>query len=90
MRRFDCRLTAPYTEWSRVAHHWYRDTANGFLRIQATTDMAERGDQQIRVVNEPFSKDKRRLFDIIRSGCFQRNFLSVPLTKALPMQNLTL
>ena len=52
--------------------------------------MAERGDKQIRVVNGPFSKDKRRLFDIIRSGRFQRNFLSVPLTKALPMQNLTL
>ena len=47
--------------------------------------MAERGDKQIRVVNGPLSKDKRRLFDIIRSGRFQRNFLSVPLTKALPM-----
>ena len=28
LRRIDCRVTAPYWDWSRVAHHWWRGSGN--------------------------------------------------------------
>ena len=81
LRRIDCRVTAPYWNWSRVAHHWWKASGNKDFWNPGDHGYGSDGSQSdLCVENGPFSKDKWVLLDIIGGGCLQRNFSFTNLT----------
>ena len=81
LRRIDCRVTIPYWNWSRVAHHWWRGYGNEDYWNPGYHGLGGDGCQSDHCVMEGvFSKDKWRLLDIAGGGCLRRNFTYFRLT----------
>ena len=76
LRRIDCRVTVPYWDWSKVAHHWWRESEIQDLWNSGDHGFGGNGNEAngFCVENGPFSKDKWRILDVSGGGCLRRNF----------------
>lgn len=91
LRRIDCRVTVPYWDWSRVAHHWWRGSGNEDLWNPGEHGLGGDGDLKNHCVEDgPFRNDKWRLLNISRGGCLRRYFWYVSLTGDMEHVNRTL
>lgn len=81
LRRIDCRVTLPYWDWSRVAHHWWRGTKYYDIWNPGPHGMGGDGNGWDGCVEDgPFSEDKWNLLKVSGGGCLQRNFQYTALT----------
>ena len=91
LRRIDCRVTVPYWDWSRVAHHWWRGSGNKDLWNSGEHGLGGDGNLYDRCVEDgPFSKDKWQLLKRTRGGCLKRHFSYGSLTGNTEHVNRTL
>ena len=81
LRRIDCRVTLPYWDWSRVAHHWWRGSRYKDIWNPGQHGLGGDGHGWDQCVEDgPFSKDKWKLLNVSGGGCLRRNFKHVALT----------
>lgn len=97
LRRIDCRVTVPYWDWSRVAHHWWNVSDSNAIWNSSNHGLGGDGNlsDYACVEDGPFSKEKWRLLKRTGGGCLRRNFYYVKLdgdakhlkrTLALPLE----
>ena len=81
LRRIDCRVTLPYWDWSRVAHHWWNASDSNSIWSSGDHGLGGNGNPSDDdcVEDGPFSKEKWRLLKHAGSGCLRRNFSLVKL-----------
>ena len=98
LRRIDCRVTLPYWDWSRVAHHWWNASDGNSIWNASDHGLGGNGNplDDDCVEDGPFRKDKWRLLKHTGGGCLRRNFYFVKLdgdaedlkrTLALPLES---
>lgn len=81
LRRIDCRVTVPYWNWSRVAHHWWRGSQNEDLWNAGEHGLGGDGNLFDHCVEDgPFSKEQWQVLNIARGGCLKRYFWYVNFT----------
>ena len=91
LRRIDCRVTAPYWDWSRVAHLWWRGSGNKDLWNSGEHGLGGDGNLYDHCVEDgPFSKDKWQLLRVTGGGCLNRYFWYESLTGDTKHVNRTL
>lgn len=91
LRRIDCRVTVPYWDWSRVAHHWWRGSGKEDLWNSGEHGLGGDGNMYDDCVEDgPFSRDKWRLLERAGGGCLTRYFWYVNLTGDAEHVNRTL
>ena len=76
LRRIDCRVTLPYWDWSRVAHHWWNASDSKSIWSSGDHGLGGNGNQSDDdcVEEGPFSKEKWRLLKELGGGCLRRKF----------------
>ena len=84
-------MTAPYWDWSRVAHHWWRGSGNKDLWNSGEYGLGGDGNSYDHCVEDgPFSKDKWQLLRVVVVGCLTRYFWYESLTRDTKHVNRTL
>ena len=81
LRRIDCRVTLPFWDWSRVAHHWWNASDANAIWSSGDHGLGGNGNPSDDdcVEDGPFSEEKWRLVKQTGGGCLRRKFFYMRL-----------